>query len=171
MARRFVTFTVLAALFTPLIGYDDKDQPYEVAAQAVSTTDNLTWTVKLKPGYTFHNGEKLTADSYLDAWNYAAYRQVLRAERARVLREAGIKRTVAEYTTAFNGFAAALTPTEVDRLQRTRGVRKVWKNEIHNVDTTTTPAFRTTPSGRTSTGRRRAPSRSGKWPACDWPGK
>src|SRR6266540_732188 len=75
------------------------------------------------------------------SWNYAAYRQFLRAERARVLREAGVKRTVAEYSTAFNGFAAALTRVEVDKLQRTRGVLKVWKNEIHNVDTTTTPTF------------------------------
>ena len=64
---------VLAALFTPLVAYDDKNQPYEVAARSVTTADNITWTVKLKPGYTFHNGEKVTADSYLDAWNYAAY--------------------------------------------------------------------------------------------------
>jgi oligopeptide transport system substrate-binding protein len=64
---------VLAALFTPLVGYDDRNQPYEVAAQAVTTVDNVTWTIRLKDGYTFHNGEKVTADSYLDAWNYAAY--------------------------------------------------------------------------------------------------
>jgi oligopeptide transport system substrate-binding protein len=64
---------VLAALFAPLVGYDDKNQPYEIAAESVTTADNLTWTVKLKPDYTFHNGEKVTADSYLDAWNYAAY--------------------------------------------------------------------------------------------------
>jgi subtilisin family serine protease len=72
------------------------------------------------------------------AWNYAAYRQFLRTERARVLREAGVDhgRAVAEYTTAFNGFAAALTTTEVAQLRRTRGVLRVWKNEIHNVDTT-----------------------------------
>jgi oligopeptide transport system substrate-binding protein len=64
---------VLAALFTPLVAYDDKNQPYEVAAQSVTTADNVTWTIKLKPGYTFHNGEKVTADRYLDAWDYAAY--------------------------------------------------------------------------------------------------
>jgi oligopeptide transport system substrate-binding protein len=64
---------VLAALFTPLVGYDDENQPYEVAAQSVTTADNVTWTIELKPGYTFHNGENVTADSYLDAWNYAAY--------------------------------------------------------------------------------------------------
>src|SRR6185436_2725465 len=49
--------------------------------------------------------------------------------------------TVAEYSTAFNGFAAALTPAEVAALSRTRGVVKVWKNEIRNVDTISTPQF------------------------------
>lgn len=71
----FAGSQVLAALFSPLIGYDDKNQPREVAAKSVTTTDNLTWTIKLKPGYTFHNGEGVTADNYLDAWNYAAHGQ------------------------------------------------------------------------------------------------
>ena len=43
---------MLAALFTPLIGYDGKNQPFELAAQSVSTADNVTWTVQLKPGFT-----------------------------------------------------------------------------------------------------------------------
>jgi oligopeptide transport system substrate-binding protein len=64
---------VLAALFSPLVDYDKQNKPYEVAAQSVTSTDNKVWTIKLKPGYTFHNGEKVTSDSYLDAWNYGAY--------------------------------------------------------------------------------------------------
>ncbi|MFB9237352.1 ABC transporter substrate-binding protein [Plantactinospora siamensis] len=64
---------VLAALFSPLVDYDAKNKPYEVAAQSVTTTDNKVWTIKLKPGYTFHNGEKVTSDNYLNAWNYGAY--------------------------------------------------------------------------------------------------
>ena len=35
--------------------------------------DNKVWTIKLKDGYTFHNGEKVTVDNYIDAWNYGAY--------------------------------------------------------------------------------------------------
>src|SRR5689334_4053315 len=61
---------VLNALFTPLIEYDKDKKPVESAiAQSVSTTDNKLWTIKLKPGFTFHNGEKLTAQSFADAWN------------------------------------------------------------------------------------------------------
>ncbi|HZQ78391.1 MAG TPA: ABC transporter substrate-binding protein, partial [Acidimicrobiia bacterium] len=62
---------VRAALFTPLVGYDDASKPYELAADSITTTDNKLWTVKLKPSWTFHNGEPVSADSYLNAWNYA----------------------------------------------------------------------------------------------------
>ncbi|WP_432900530.1 peptide ABC transporter substrate-binding protein [Micromonospora matsumotoense] len=64
---------VLAALFSPLVDYDEANKPHEVAAESVTSSDNKVWTVKLKDGYTFHNGEKVTADNYLDAWNYGAY--------------------------------------------------------------------------------------------------
>ncbi|MBE1484975.1 peptide ABC transporter substrate-binding protein [Plantactinospora soyae] len=64
---------VLSALFTPLVDYDAQNKPYEVAAESVSSTDNTLWTIKLKDGYTFHNGEKVTSDSYINAWNYGAY--------------------------------------------------------------------------------------------------
>ena len=64
---------VLAALFSPLVDYDAQNKAYEVAAQSVQSTDNKVWTIKLKDGYTFHNGEKVTSDDYINAWNYGAY--------------------------------------------------------------------------------------------------
>ncbi|BCJ71042.1 peptide ABC transporter substrate-binding protein [Catellatospora sp. IY07-71] len=64
---------VLSALFAPLVDFDEANKPFEVAAQEITTTDNKTWTVKLKDGWTFHNGEPVTADSYINAWNYGAY--------------------------------------------------------------------------------------------------
>ncbi|MEE6263297.1 ABC transporter substrate-binding protein [Plantactinospora sonchi] len=64
---------VLAALYTPLIDFDANNNPVLVAAESVESQDNKVWTVKLKSGYTFHNGEKVTADSYIKAWNHAAY--------------------------------------------------------------------------------------------------
>lgn len=65
---------VLAALFSPLVTFNEDNKPVEVAAASVtSTPDHKVWTVKLKDGYTFHNGEKVTADNYINAWNYAAY--------------------------------------------------------------------------------------------------
>lgn len=64
---------VLAALYAPLVDFDEANKPVEVAAESISTTDNKTWTIKLKDGWKFHNGEPVTADSYINAWNHAAY--------------------------------------------------------------------------------------------------
>ncbi|MFD6564414.1 ABC transporter substrate-binding protein [Micromonospora profundi] len=64
---------VLAGLFSPLIDYDAQNKPYEVAAESVTSSDNKVWTIKLKDGYTFHNGEKVTSEDYINAWNYGAY--------------------------------------------------------------------------------------------------
>ncbi|GAA0830440.1 ABC transporter substrate-binding protein [Streptosporangium amethystogenes subsp. fukuiense] len=63
---------VLAAVFAPLVGYDDNKQVVDEVAESIETTDNTVWTIKLKPGYTWHNGEPLIAQNYVDAWNYAA---------------------------------------------------------------------------------------------------
>jgi oligopeptide transport system substrate-binding protein len=64
---------VLSSLFYPLVSFDDAGRPVEAAAKSVSSRDNTVWTVKLKEGFTFSNGEKVTADNYIDAWNYGAY--------------------------------------------------------------------------------------------------
>src|SRR5918912_2295041 len=64
---------VLAALYAPLVDYDADNKPYEVQAESITSTDNKTWTIKLKDGWTFHNGEPVTSDSYINSWNYGAY--------------------------------------------------------------------------------------------------
>ncbi len=65
--------TILQALFSPLVEWDDHMQPQELAAESVTTTDNKVWTIKLKAGWTFHNGEPVTADDYINAWNAGAW--------------------------------------------------------------------------------------------------
>lgn len=64
---------VLAALYTPLVYYDEESKPFNVVAEGITTTDNKTWTIKLKEGWTFHNGEPVDSDSFINAWNHAAY--------------------------------------------------------------------------------------------------
>ena len=41
--------------------------------QSITSSDNKVWTIKLKDGFTFHNGEKVTSENYINAWNYGAY--------------------------------------------------------------------------------------------------
>ena len=42
------------------------------ATPSITTGDSQNFTIKLKSGWTFSNGEKVTADSFINAWNYAA---------------------------------------------------------------------------------------------------
>ena len=42
-------------------------------ADSITSDDNTVWTIKLKDGWTFHDGTKVTASSYVDAWNFGAY--------------------------------------------------------------------------------------------------
>jgi oligopeptide transport system substrate-binding protein len=65
---------VLSSLFYPLVRFDQKNKPFPVAAESITHDKaNRVWTVKLRPDFTFSNGEPVTADNYIDAWNYGAY--------------------------------------------------------------------------------------------------
>ncbi|MER5873489.1 ABC transporter substrate-binding protein [Streptomyces sp. NPDC002044] len=64
---------VLNALFTGLVEYDNKtNEPKLAVAESIDSTDSQTWTIKLKDGYTFHNGDKVDAQSFVRAWNWGA---------------------------------------------------------------------------------------------------
>ncbi|HEY2674218.1 MAG TPA: ABC transporter substrate-binding protein [Rugosimonospora sp.] len=68
-------FQVISSLYTPLVRFDDSGKPVldQAAAASITSKDNKVWTVKLRDGFTFHNGQKVTSDSYIKAWNYGAY--------------------------------------------------------------------------------------------------
>lgn len=61
------------ALFTPLVAVGPDNQPVLAQAASIESSDNRVWTIKIKTGWTFSNGEPVTARSYLDGWNTAAY--------------------------------------------------------------------------------------------------
>jgi oligopeptide transport system substrate-binding protein len=65
---------ILESLWTGLVEYDaDGAVSYTGVAEAVESEDNVTWTVRLRDGWTFHDGTPVTAASFVDAWNYTAY--------------------------------------------------------------------------------------------------
>ncbi|MFK4144008.1 ABC transporter substrate-binding protein [Streptomyces sp. NPDC004065] len=63
---------VIKSLFSGLVDYDSSGKIVNVNAESVDTTDNKTFTVKLKQGWKFHDGTPVTAESYVKAWNWAA---------------------------------------------------------------------------------------------------
>ncbi|MCG5217545.1 ABC transporter substrate-binding protein [Streptosporangium soli] len=67
------SINVLQALFDTLVVIDPSGQPQMRAAESVASEDQKVWTIKIKSGQKFHNGEAVTAESFADAWNAAAY--------------------------------------------------------------------------------------------------
>ncbi|MFE6895160.1 ABC transporter substrate-binding protein [Streptomyces sp. NPDC057694] len=64
---------VLDMIFRGLKKYDPKTGKAEnMIAQSITTKDSQNFTVTLRSGWTFSNGEKVTAKSFVDAWNYGA---------------------------------------------------------------------------------------------------
>ncbi|GLZ46759.1 peptide ABC transporter substrate-binding protein [Actinomycetospora sp. NBRC 106375] len=64
---------VIDALFAGLVKYDvNTGQPSNEVADSITTTDNKTFTIKIKPGWTFHDGTPVTAQSFVDSWNWTA---------------------------------------------------------------------------------------------------
>ncbi|MFE9446987.1 ABC transporter substrate-binding protein [Streptomyces sp. NPDC006739] len=64
---------VLDMVFRGLKRYDPKTgAAKDMLAQSIDTKDSRNFTVRLRSGWTFSNGEKVTARSFVDAWNYGA---------------------------------------------------------------------------------------------------
>lgn len=64
---------VLDMLFRGLKRYDPKTgEAKNMLAEKIESSDATNYTITVKSGWTFSNGEKVTAKSFVDAWNYGA---------------------------------------------------------------------------------------------------
>ncbi|MFF3579635.1 peptide ABC transporter substrate-binding protein [Streptomyces mirabilis] len=64
---------VLDMIFRGLKRYDARTGAAQnMLAQKIDTSDSQNFTVTVKDGWTFSNGEPVTAQSFVDAWNYGA---------------------------------------------------------------------------------------------------
>jgi ABC-type transport system substrate-binding protein len=70
--RQTVAFDQVMSLFAPLVQVDEHNQLTYLQAESVTSPDATTWTVTIRDGWTFTNGEPVTASSYVDAWNATA---------------------------------------------------------------------------------------------------
>ncbi|QTV80297.1 ABC transporter substrate-binding protein [Microbacterium sp. NIBRBAC000506063] len=71
--NHFGSYAILFSLFSPLTSLDSNGEISYLAAESVESDDAITWTITLREGWTFHNGEPVTAQDYVDTWNHAAY--------------------------------------------------------------------------------------------------
>lgn len=146
--RRPVTFAVATAAVTAL-ALAGSGSAGAAPAKAEPAALYLVQTAGL-PISTYAGGvqnipgTKAPAGQKLDrrTWNYQSYRQYLINQHKNVQRAAGVdNKIVADYNTAWNGFAAKLTTAEVAKVKATPGVVNVYKSKIHTIDTITTPTF------------------------------
>ena len=63
---------IVQSIFEGLVSYDADGKPVNEVAKSIDTDDSKTYDIKLNTGYTFTNGEKVTAESFTKAWNWAA---------------------------------------------------------------------------------------------------
>jgi oligopeptide transport system substrate-binding protein len=65
---------IINMVWTGLLRVDPETSEQKLQmAESIESEDGKTWTIELKDGFTFHNGEPVDAESYVRAWNYAAY--------------------------------------------------------------------------------------------------
>ncbi|WP_067132041.1 peptide ABC transporter substrate-binding protein [Microtetraspora malaysiensis] len=67
------SIAVLDAIFDTPVYIDADGKPQMRAAESVTSDDQKVWTIKIKQGQKFSNGEPVTAESFADAWNATAY--------------------------------------------------------------------------------------------------
>ena len=63
---------IVTSLFAGLVSYTAEGEIENDVAESIESEDSQSWTVKLKEGQTFTDGTPVTANSFVDAWNYGA---------------------------------------------------------------------------------------------------
>ena len=64
---------VIRYLFEGLVSFDAKGKQHLEVAESITPNEDATkYTIKLKKGWKFTNGEAVTAHSFADTWSFAA---------------------------------------------------------------------------------------------------
>lgn len=63
---------VVENIFNGLVSYDENGKPVNDLAESIETKDSKVYTIKIKAGKKYTNGEAITAKDFVDAWNYGA---------------------------------------------------------------------------------------------------
>ena len=64
---------VTGNIFAGLVYYDAEGVVHNEVAESIESEDNVVWNITLKDGWTFSDDTPVTAQSFVDAWNYGAY--------------------------------------------------------------------------------------------------
>jgi oligopeptide transport system substrate-binding protein len=63
---------IITSIFAGLVSYTENGDIENEVAESLESEDGQHWTITLKDGWTFTNGEPVTSDSFVNAWKYGA---------------------------------------------------------------------------------------------------
>ncbi|MFF2271103.1 ABC transporter substrate-binding protein [Agromyces sp. NPDC058136] len=63
---------IVTSMFAGLVSYTAEGEIENDVAESIESDDSQHWTVTLKEGQKFSDGTDVTANSFVDAWNYGA---------------------------------------------------------------------------------------------------
>lgn len=63
---------IVTLLFSGLVSYDAEGKTQNEVAKSIDTEDSQTYTITLNEGWTFSDDTPVTAQNFVDAWNYGA---------------------------------------------------------------------------------------------------
>ncbi|MCS6712419.1 ABC transporter substrate-binding protein [Brachybacterium sp. EF45031] len=63
---------VIQSIFSGLVYYTAEGKAENELAESIESEDNVTWTIKIKPGQKWSDGSDLKASDFVAAWNYGA---------------------------------------------------------------------------------------------------
>lgn len=64
---------ILDMAFSKLVDYDSEGKTVMDVAKSIESKDKKTWTIKIHGDRKFSDGTKVTAKSFVDAWNWGAH--------------------------------------------------------------------------------------------------
>ena len=122
--------------------------PPSTAANARQVRANGIYVVRMagQPAATYNGrikgfaATRPAAGERFDASRASSYRDFLRSRQDAAIAKVG-GRVVYNYDVSFNGVAAELTDAQAEKLASMPGVLSVMKDQLHTVDTSSTPAF------------------------------
>ncbi|GAB3171798.1 ABC transporter substrate-binding protein [Myceligenerans halotolerans] len=61
---------VVRNIFAGLVYYDENGAVQNEIAESIESDDNVTWTITIEDGWTFSDGTPVTAESFVNAWDW-----------------------------------------------------------------------------------------------------
>jgi len=134
-----VTLTINQTLYAPFIRINDGKTTYALAESLTRSDDNLKYTMKLRSGLTWHDGEKLTADdvvftfnSILDEKQHSFFRSYFvfdnKPMKVNKVDDLTVEFILPEVTAAFEGALVQLSPIPKHIFEGEADIEKSSKN-------------------------------------------